>query len=300
MRLIDETAVIQGAGEFEICREYTFDVPPDKALFIYAQQWNFTPTGFTRLPLYFKKHDPEPGTVLVIPLPAADGYCGDGRVTAAEGCDTLGDLGCDPSGTSPKCLSGCLSCGCGSEDDCPWPTTIWAPCGYGVCADNEIPVFFRACIYGMCLFPYRCEYSPECVSRTCLPDRDTQVQCDAMCSDVCFYNGADDCWNCGGEGDVVPPPCSSLDDIDCLAHPSLFGTTFLEGTGTDVDQLRDQFALGGYTDEETVVLASSEGVFDAPRAGGPGIPTLAPGWAVALILLVSVIGVLVLQLRRGP
>jgi hypothetical protein len=160
-------------------------------------------------------------------------------------------------------------------------------------------VFTRGCVYGICIFPYTCEHDETCESRSCLPQRGSQIACDGICGDSCAYNLLDDCWNCGGEGDIIPPPCSEPGDVACLAPPDLFGTTLLDGSETDFDALQDEFALGGFADDESLLLARLRGIFDE-QLYGMGVPSLsAPGIALFLLCLATAAVVLLRRFSRA-
>lgn len=298
VRVWDSRGLSWDAAFLTACQEVTLELPSDRRLFVFIQRWTYTGSGAQRFPVHYGPVDLSGGPQsLVVPLPAG-GFCGDGAVTPAEVCDTAGGIGCDPTGIEPVCLKGCISCGCGSAEDCPFPTTIFAPCGYGRCLETEVPVFERACHNGVCGWNYRCDIDLSCVFRACAQRRDTQIACDGVCTEACQFNKSTDCWSCGGEGEIVPPPCASPTDVDCLLDPNSLGVAAFEGTSADFPDLRDQLDLGGVSDDETFVLAALAGYFD-PLIDFAAIPTLSVAGLAIVALALASVALALLRKRRA-
>lgn len=286
VELIAPDAEIVELGKVTVCQEHIFDPDRPPPFYMDVRDWD------TGLILLWQRFDANPGGVVEIALPPSIGYCGDGLITGGETCDTLGNIGCDPQGWDPACLS-CGACGCGSVEDCPMPTSIWRPCGFGRCESNQRPVFYRACIYGICMFPYTCEDDPSCPSPSCTDGRETQLACASDCLEACRYNLITDCWTCGDDGELLPPPCSSPDDTDCLLDPDQIGTTCSEGALGDRPRMTDEFALGGFTEEETRTLLRS-----AEQLESEEVPLVSAPAEALLVVLVATTGCLLVHRRR--
>ena len=260
--IFDETGqhvqTLGGDLSKEVCKTYTARVRGNKSKI--CMIWRNLDWGWN-IPLNVSILDVENLTHVNVSLPkynvseneSSIGYCGDGKINGIEVCD--GNKGCKKP--TPVCKN-CISCVCGSNEDCGESKPWYGPCGYGSCSDEEKPMWTIKCVYGVCMPSYTCVTDPECIKKKiCKPGYATQQECEAACKDPmtekCYYNHKTDCWDCLELEVVVHDLCEDTEQEDCMLDPSMLGASVPEGA--EPDEINHEFLLDGViSDDEAEIL----------------------------------------------